>query len=94
VGVPRPPPLRPRRHPHPPPQPPLGSGRGALRREAGGEAEDSGGAATSAREVEDEGVVEAGVWWPQVSTSRVRASRTYRKVGGGCWCVRSVLTAS
>jgi hypothetical protein len=43
--------------------------------------EDGGGAATSAREVEDEGVVKAGVWWPRVSSSRVRASRTCRKVG-------------
>jgi hypothetical protein len=89
---PRPPPLRPRRPPRPP-LPPFGSG-GAPRREAGGEAEDGGGAATRAREVDDEGVVEAGVWWPRVSSSRARASRTCRKVGGGCWCVRSVRTAS
>jgi hypothetical protein len=56
--------------------------------------EDGGGAATSAREVEDEGVVEAGVWWPWVSSSRVGASRACKKVGGGCWCVSSVRMAS
>jgi hypothetical protein len=43
----------------PPPKPPLGPGGGAPRREADGEAEDGGGAATSAREVGDEDVVEA-----------------------------------
>jgi hypothetical protein len=74
--------------PHGPP-PQLGPG-GAPRREVGGKAEDGGGAATSARGVE----VEAGVWWPRVSSSRVRAPRTCKKVGDGCWCVRSVRTAS
>jgi hypothetical protein len=88
-GVPRPPPLRPRR-----PPPPLDPGGGAPTREAGSETEDGGGAVTSARDVEDEVVVETGVWWPQVSSSRVRVSRTCKKVGGGCWCVRSVRTAS
>jgi hypothetical protein len=65
------------------------------RREAGGEAEDGGGAATSAREVvEDEDVVEAGVWRPRVSSSRVRALRTCRKVGVGRWRVINVRRAS
>jgi hypothetical protein len=43
------------------PLPPLDPGGGAPRREAGGEAEDGGGAATSVREVEDEDVVDVGV---------------------------------
>jgi hypothetical protein len=47
----------------PPTRPTLARpGGGAPRREAGSEAEDGGEAATSAREVEDEGVVEAGGW--------------------------------
>jgi hypothetical protein len=73
------PPPRPRR---PRPLPPLGLGGGAPRRELGGEAEDGDGATTRAREVVD--VVEVGVWRPRVSSSRVRASQTSRKVGGGC----------
>jgi hypothetical protein len=64
--------------------PPLGLGGGAPWREADSEAEDGGGAATSERAGEDEGAVEAGGWWPRVSSSRVRASRTCRKVGGDC----------
>jgi hypothetical protein len=47
---------------HHAPHPRSAPGGGAPRREAGSEAEDGCGAATSAREVEDEGVVEAGGW--------------------------------
>jgi hypothetical protein len=54
--------------------------------------EDGGGAATRAREVVD--VVEAGVLRPRVSSSRVRASQTSRKVGSSRWCVINVRRAS
>jgi hypothetical protein len=63
--------------------------------EAVGEAEDGGGAATSAREVvEDEDIVEEGLWRSRVSSSRVRASQTCMKVGVGLLWVINVRRAS
>jgi hypothetical protein len=91
VGVPRPSPPRPQRPRRPPP--PLGPGGGAPRREAGGEAEDGGGAATGTREVEDECVVEAGVVAPG-ELLQGKGITDLQESGWRCWCVRSVRTAS